>query len=130
MPCSAADLAGARVVDATAAVGGTRAIAAEPVRCPVWVAATPGITAGTIGVALCAAGRCGPLLDWRRPVLPLFSGAPVQPEDHASRWPAWATWTLVGAGAAIAASAAIVAAAALKARPTETVFVNGGLKTQ
>jgi hypothetical protein len=131
-PCSASDVAGVRlVVDGpSAAVPGARTLDAQAVRCPQWVAAAPGATAGTIGVALCAAGRCGPLLDWRRPVVPLFSAGPAEPPEHAGRWPAWATWTFVGAGAAIAAGVAIGLYGALKTAPGDTVFVSGGLKTQ
>jgi hypothetical protein len=133
IPCSTADLASARLVidGASAATAGTatRAVEGQAVRCPQWVAAAPGNAADTVSVALCTVGRCGPLLDWHRPVVALFAVGTVQPADHATRWPAWATWTLVGAGAAIAAGAAIVASGALKGPPSETVFVNGGLKT-
>jgi len=122
-PCSRADTSSAQVVE-----GG--AVDAPEVLCPQWVAAAPGTAAGTIRVALCAAGRCGPLLDWHRPAPAIFSGTPVAAVDHASRWPAWATWTLVGAGAAIAVGAGILAAGVLKPPPSETIFVSGGLKTQ
>jgi hypothetical protein len=122
-PCSLADTSSARVV-------GGDAVDATEVLCPEWVAAAPGTAAGTIRVAPCAAGRCGPLLDWHRPVLAIFSGTPVAAANHASRWPAWATWTLVGAGAVIAAGAGILASEVLKAPPGETIFVSGGLKTQ
>jgi hypothetical protein len=129
-PCSAADLANARLDVDGASAGGARTVEARLVRCAQWVAAAPSTAAETVSVALCSAGRCGPLLDWHRPIATIFSGGTVQPADHAARWPAWATWTLVGAGAAVAAGAAIVAAGALRAPASETIFVNGGLKPQ
>ncbi len=132
-PCSLADTASAHLGGATGPNGavGPRVVDADAVLCPQWVAAAPGATAGTVSVALCAAGRCGPLLDWHRTAVSLFSGVTTRPEGHSTRgWPTWATWTLVGAGVAIGAAAAIVASGALKPAPAETIFVNGGLKVQ
>jgi hypothetical protein len=126
-PCSLADTSSARVVDGA---GGAHGVDAPDVLCPQWVAAAPGAAAGTVRVALCAAGGCGPLLDWHRPAPAFFGDTPSATVDHASRWPAWATWTLVGAGAAIAAGAGILASGVLKSPPGETIFVSGGLKTQ
>ena len=125
-PCSLADTSSAHLVGG----GAVDAVDATGVLCPQWVAVAPGPATGTIRVALCAAGRCGPVLDWHRPVLAMFSGTPVAAADHASRWPAWATWSLVGAGAAIAVGAGILASGVLRAPPGETIFVSGGLKTE
>jgi hypothetical protein len=92
---------------------------------------------GTIRVALCGAGTCGPLLDWRP--APRWTWSPeAETSNTASspgggrRWPAWATWTLAGIGAAVATGVgvAVVASGALKSPPPETRFVGGGLKTE
>jgi hypothetical protein len=43
-----------------------------------------------------------------------------------SRWPAWATWTLVGVGAAAIAGATLGVDAAVRAGSTSPLFVSGG----
>jgi hypothetical protein len=50
----------------------------------------------------------------------------------AAGWPAWATWGLVGAGAAIATGIVVLATGAVghAAPPAETRYVIGGIKTQ
>jgi hypothetical protein len=131
-PCSEADFEGARL--SASGQPATHGVEASDVLCPQWVAAAPGASAGAISVALCGARACGPLLDWHTPPVALFAGLPatgrVDAVDHGGRWPAWATWAVVGAGAAIATGVVLVAAGAFKGPATETVFVNGGLKSQ
>jgi hypothetical protein len=86
-PCSTDDFA---KVSASGA-----SVQASGVRCDVWVAARSEHEGGKLFVALCRTDRCGALLEWRS--LGEGPGVPVGP---AVRWPAWATWTLVGVGAA------------------------------
>ncbi len=127
-PCSAADTS-------YASLAGDAVEAAE-VRCADWALATNGPQPGTIRIAACVANRCGPLVDWRTP--PPWTRAPpadvrsdaANSHPHGSRWPAWATWALAGAGVAVAAGVGIAASGALQSAPTETRFINGGLKTQ
>src|SRR6185295_6383260 len=75
-------------------------IRAIGVTCPKWAAAVPTDHAGAVLVARCERDACGPLLEWRVERW-TDSGAP-QPFPRAKPWPAWATWTLVGIGAATA----------------------------
>lgn len=117
--CSTGDVGRAR------AVGG--AVEAGPVRCPSWVAALAGPRAGSVVVAMCEPGRCGPLLDWNAPASWTWTPPPETPK---AGWPTWATWGLVGAGAVIATGVVLVAAGAFKAGPNETRFVDNGIKTQ
>jgi hypothetical protein len=99
------------------------------VRCGGWIAAAVADDDPTsVRVATCEGSQCGPLLEWRvlraPPFIPGTESAPA-----GGRWPAWATWTIVGVGAAGAAVAVALASGALQSRPTETQFVNGGIRT-
>jgi hypothetical protein len=120
-PCSTNDLSRVRLGPAPAALD------APGVRCPEWVAALGGEAPGEVRVATCEADHCGPLLSWRSAVTLPWSLPAERP--HAA-WPAWATWGLVGAGAAIATGAVVLATGVLQPPPPETRFVSGGVKTQ
>jgi hypothetical protein len=102
-------------------------IRAPGVGCARWVAAIPGDKRGSVMVARCEQDACGPLLEWRTESMSAGSAAP--PVARAG-WPGWATWTLVGFGAAAATTVAIVATGALEARQNEPRFVGGGVRTQ
>jgi hypothetical protein len=115
--CSQADLERARIIRGS--------VDASGVRCPRWIAATTGLLPGAVRIAMCTAGRCEALLDWRSP--PAWTWQPTERKGRA-RWPAWATWGLVGTGIAIGAAVAVGIAAG-QAPPPETKFTSGGLKT-
>ena len=117
-PCSADDLG-----RATLAGDG---IEAATVRCDAWVAVVPGGAPSTIRVATCAEGQCGALLEWRAST---WTWTPPPPPPRPG-WPAWATWGLVGAGAAVATGVVIVAATALQHPAPETRFVGNGIKQE
>ncbi|HEY8076709.1 MAG TPA: hypothetical protein VIF62_21435 [Labilithrix sp.] len=108
--------------------GAMTRIDARGVSCDRWVAAMPGEKRGSVLVARCERDTCGPLLEWRTESLSAM--APPQPGASHSGWPAWATWTLVGVGAATATTIAIVATGALESRPTEQRFVSGGVRVE
>jgi hypothetical protein len=114
-PCSSADVARARLVENT--------VRAQQVHCPLWVVATKGPEPGAVRVATCELDQCGPLTNWL--VSPAWTVSPPL-EHHPRRWPAWATWALVGASAAAVTGVSIVASGALKPAPTQTLFVQGG----
>lgn len=120
--CSADDLSRARLVG--------DAIEARGVRCPRWVAATPSGDGEAIGasvrVATCEADRCGALLEWHAPRDAGFVPAPRT--DGPYKWPAWGTWTLVGAGAVATGVIVIVATGVFAPTRTDVRFVNGGIK--
>jgi hypothetical protein len=78
-------------------------------------------------VAICEKDRCGPSVEWRDPGAWVTAPPAEAPKG---RWPAWATWALVGASVGIAAGAVIAASGVLQPAPAETRFVNGGIKTQ
>lgn len=99
---------------------------AAGVVCPSWLAVTAGPD-GAVRVAQCAGEHCGPAAMWRAP-LPWTYDPPDRREHGA--WPAWATWTLVGAGAVLAGTVGLVASGALSPAPTETRFVTGGVRTR
>jgi hypothetical protein len=103
-------------------------IDAAGVSCPQWIAAVPGERRGSVLVARCEQGTCGPLLEWRTEQLP----ASFTPQTHGklAGWPGWATWTLVGIGAATAASVALIATGVFETRPVEPRFVVGGARQE
>ncbi len=126
VPCSASDLARASLV------GGT--VHAEPVRCEEWIAVAPGASDEAIRVARCGRGKCGFLLEWG--ASPAWSWMPPPEADSRGRetaggaWPAWATWGIVVAGAAVVASVVLVASGVFQPAATETRFVSGGIRSQ
>lgn len=102
-------------------------IRAEGVACDRWIAAIPLERPGALLVARCERGACGPLVEWRTERLGV---GPPQPPPPPSRWPAWATWTLVGFGAATATTIGLVASGVLEPRATEPRFVAGGVRNE
>jgi hypothetical protein len=116
-PCSRTDVASASMNAA--------AVSATATRCPRWVAAAPGSAPLEIMVASCSASRCAAPVAWRLSA-PWAEPPPAPPAER--RWPAWATWSVVGAGAAVAAT--VVLASALRTTPTETRFVSNSIKTE
>jgi hypothetical protein len=119
--------------DASAFAGVTRdakGVHAAGVGCDRWVAALPGPRPGSVLVARCERDACGPILEWR--TAPIVSGPPQGGSVERARgaWPSWATWTLVGVGAAAVTTVALVATGSLEARENETRFVAGGVRTQ
>jgi hypothetical protein len=117
--CSSPDLEQAHLAE------GER-VEAHLAQCPHWVAAAAGATPGAIRVATCEADQCTPLANWHP--APLWS-QPVQPEhNHRSGWPTWATWGLVGTGAAVAAGV-VIAVVASSSRSAGEEYVYGGLKS-
>lgn len=103
-------------------------IAAPGVTCARWLAAVPGERRGSVRVARCERDTCGPLLEWRVERMPTYG--PPQAHDKRSGWPAWATWAIVGIGAATATSVALVASGVFEARPVEPRFVVGGARQE
>ncbi len=103
-------------------------VRAPGVACPRWIAAIAGERRGAVRVARCRGDACGPLLEWR--VEPLTDHGPPQPVTKTAPWPAWATWTLAGAGAIAVGSIALVATGVLETRPVEPRFVVGGARQQ
>jgi hypothetical protein len=101
------------------------ALHADGIACDRWVVAEPWTPEGTILVATCVMDRCGALLEWR-----VGGAGPVIPEDggHRSRWPAWATWTLIGVGAAAIAGVTIGIDEAFHTSQPEGGFDVGGIK--
>lgn len=98
------------------------------VRCGSWIAAAIADDPSGVRIATCEAGGCGPLVEWRVLRAPPFDPG-TESRARPGPWPAWATWTIVGVGAAGAAVAVVLASGALQSRPTETNFVNGGIHT-
>jgi hypothetical protein len=115
------------LADVSRAVLTGDAVDAQRVRCDDWIAVAPA-ESGSIRVARCGPGRCGPLLEWRPS--PAWSWTPPRPEPEAHAWPAWATWSLVGAGAVVATGVVVVASGLLQPASTETRFVTNGIKVQ
>jgi hypothetical protein len=117
--CSSEDVGRARIAAGR--------VEADGIRCTTWAAALPGGEEDSVLVAACERGRCGPLLEWRAPQSWTWE-PPPEPSRHA--WPTWATWSLVGAGAAIATGVVLVAAGVFQSAPTESRFTSGGVKVQ
>lgn len=102
-------------------------VEASGVTCPHWVAAAEGQRRGSVLVARCERDVCGPLLEWR--VERFGTSGPPQPLSPRG-WPSWATWMLVGIGAATATSVALVATGIFEARPVEPRFIVGGARQE
>jgi hypothetical protein len=101
---------------AAADARGARVTLSEPVSCPRWFVARR--AASGLEVADCRANACGAFV-------PLVESRP-----SAAPFPAWATATLVGAGAVAASMLALWAAGGFEHEsqaPGKTVFVYGGL---
>ncbi|HLK35303.1 MAG TPA: hypothetical protein VKU41_01035, partial [Polyangiaceae bacterium] len=77
----------------------------DGVRCAAWVTATRGPDPGTVRVALCRFDRCEALETWGAKAPAWTEQAPARPPSRG--WPGWATWGLVGAGAAVVAGVSI-----------------------
>ncbi len=118
--CDAESLAGAAARDGRVQVPAGAS-------CPRWVAVVPLERPGAIAVAQCERDACGPLLEWR---VRSSSTAALPPPPPHGKWPAWATWTLVGVGVAAAATTAVIASGALGERPVEQRFIAGGSRVE
>jgi len=93
------------------------------VRCGSWLAASPGPRPGTLSLTRCHADQCEPST--------LFSGAlgqaaaPGEPADKTSVLPAWAAWTLAGAGVVAATSFVLWRTGAFETAPESKVLYDG-----
>jgi hypothetical protein len=126
--CSSEDVARVRVDRSAGALASSAAVDASLVRCPAWVAAAAGSVPGAVRMARCEASRCGPVFEWRA-AGPWSSFPSAGRDAPRAVWPAWATWAVVGGGAAITAGVVVLAAGALQTAPAETRFVSGGLRS-
>jgi hypothetical protein len=102
-------------------------VLAPGIVCDRWVFAVPLPRPGAILVARCTRETCGPLLEWRTE---RFIASPPLGVPPASGWPTWATWTLVGFGAATATTMALIATGVFESRPTEPRFIAGGVRVE
>jgi hypothetical protein len=99
---------------------------ADGVECDRWVVAEPWTKEGTVLVATCVMDRCSALLEWS-----IGGAGPVVPDDSAHRrahWPKWATWTLIGVGAAAIAGVTIGIDEAFQSGQSAAPFAVGGRK--
>jgi hypothetical protein len=93
------------------------------VRCGSWLAVSPGPRPGTLALARCQADRCEPSN--------LLSGAlaqaaaPGEPADKKGSFPAWAAWTLAGAGVVAATSIILWRTGAFDTAKEAKVFYDG-----
>jgi hypothetical protein len=102
------------------------AVRADGVRCEHWVAARPGPHGGSVQVATCRVDRCGALLEWSvGGAVPWVADARPHPGFH---WPAWATWTLVGVGAAAITGTTLALTGVFRESSTESPFMFGDLR--
>ena len=106
-------------------------VRAANVACEHWVAAAPAERRGAVLVARCERNACGPFLEWRS-ASSFAAGPAAEPPNlrHGGAWPAWATWTAVGVGAAVATTITLVATGVFESRPTEQRFVAGGVRRE
>jgi hypothetical protein len=119
LPCSSQDLS--RVV---LDEDDSKRVRANGVRCERWVVAEPRAAPGELLVASCTMDRCGVPLEWS--LNRVDSPTPAEIVRGTSRWPAWATWTLIGLGAAAITGATLGIDAAFHAGSSSPPFVVGG----
>lgn len=103
-------------------------IDAAGVMCSEWLVAVPNAAPGGVLVARCSAEQCEPLVEWHVDHVAVRPPPKATPERK--RWPAWATWTLVGFGAAGATVIGIVASGVLQSRGTVQRFTVGGVRQE
>lgn len=99
-------------------------VLAPGITCPAWVTATP--SDHGVLVSRCERDQCTSLVEWRRAADVAFEPT----RDRAKPLPAWATWTVIGIGAATVASVVLIAAGAFESRPVESRFVLGGARSE
>jgi hypothetical protein len=102
-------------------------VAAVGVTCPEWIAAAP--AAQGVLVSRCAGDACSSLIEWRRGEATMLALPQPRDRSHAA-WPAWATWTLVGVGAAAIGTVVLIASGVFESRPVESRFVVGTPRTE
>ncbi|MBK7581476.1 MAG: hypothetical protein IPI67_14860 [Myxococcales bacterium] len=113
LPCSLDDFEGTRL-------GAKKLSVPSHVRCPAWAVARPSASGG-IEIATCHDNVCGPLVIWKHHYGAVYSGPP-QPAPEPG-FPAWASWMLVGAGAAVLTTGVLWQAGAFDERaPGNTRF--------
>ena len=120
--CSADDLAAVRRE-------GTR-VDAPGVACGAWMVAVPGASDGSLLVARCTGEACEPLVAWHVDHVAVRPRPAAPTTTERKRWPPWATWTLVGFGAAGAAVIGVVASGVLQSRGTVPRFTVGGARQE
>lgn len=101
-------------------------VVAPGATCPSWIAAVPSEHGVLVG--RCERDRCSALVEWRSGSRDVFVLGP-RDRSHAPL-PAWATWTVIGIGAATIASVVLVAAGVFESRPVESRFVVGGARQE
>ncbi len=101
-----------------------RTVRSDAIQCDRWVVAEPGKKEGSVLLATCVMDRCGALLEWS-----IGGAGPVVGEDggRRSHWPAWATWTLIGVGAAAIGGVTVGLDVAFQGSPGP-VFAGGRYK--
>jgi hypothetical protein len=117
MACSAEDFEG------VALEGGARVRVPPGVRCASWAAAAPGDRAGALSIAICRGDRCQPSAT----VGDAIANGPAADEGARAKsfLPAWAAWTLAGAGVAAATSIVLWRAGAFDTPRESKVIYDG-----
>lgn len=117
LPCSTDDLSPAKTNGAGVPLPG--------IACGSWGRVRP--EGAGIGVSLCQHSQCGPFVHWQRKAPPPF--APIPSERHA--FPAWASFTIVGAAAVLTTGLVLWQSGALsRGQRAETTLEYGGLNPQ
>jgi hypothetical protein len=101
------------------------AVVATGVLCSDWVFVEESVTTpGDLSLATCSGATCGPLVRWHvGPIGPVLADE----HRHHGEWPAWATWTIVAASAAVITGATLAASGVFRPTHDEPVFTTGGL---
>ena len=100
-------------------------VAAKDVRCGTWLAGDAR-SADVLRIAVCEASACGTWIEVR--ALDRDRGPTVPPVRHG--FPAWATWTLVTAGALATTGLILWGAGVFDPRPTTVQFVQGPVQPE
>jgi hypothetical protein len=98
-------------------------VRANGVRCERWIVAEPGARDGVVDVATCMFDRCGTLLQWSNGGTGTW--VPDARPDSRFHWPAWASWTLVGLGAAAITGTTLALTGVFHEAAPNTPFVTG-----
>jgi hypothetical protein len=98
-------------------------VRANGVRCERWIVAEPGARDGVVDVATCMFDRCGTLLQWS--IGGTGTWVPDARPDSRFHWPAWASWTLVGLGAAAITGTTLALTGVFHEAAPNTPFVTG-----
>ena len=104
-------------------------VVAKDVRCGTWLAGDAG-SKDVLRVAVCEASTCGTWIEVRAWMSDREGSRATPPPVVHHGFPAWATWTLVAAGALATTGLVLWGAGVFEPRPTVVQFTQGPVQPE